>query len=1074
MTRISTLLRSFQKQVLWVAGFSAMTSLALIGCDHASLLPPSSASASATFSLSGGVHGGQQPVTGSNIQLFAVAPAGSTASVLLNSQPVHTDANGAFSLTGLFACPSASSNVYLVATGGNPGLAGSQNNPALALMVALGHCGNLTPSTYISVNEVTTVAAVYALAPYMQSYSSVSSGATDSAFALASALADYSTGTTPGPAATGFNVPSVKVRALANILASCINSNGGPGACNQLFALTTDSGITTPAETIAAVLGIANHPAQNVAALYNLTAPIAPFQPTMFAAPADWSLPVTSLVPSLSIASVALPATATGTTYAAALQAQGGTPSYTWSLRSGSLPSGLSLTPATGVITGVPTSSGTFALTVQVADQSSPAQTATAPLAITVVPSAPPLIVSGALPAGTAGIAYAAGLNAAGGTPAYTWTIAGGALPAGLTLAGSTGIISGTPSVSGTFNFTLSATDNGSPIETAVSSISLAISPAAPVTTGGQTWYIRSDGGTRYSANVPQGQCDGLADGAYSGTGVNQHCAFNDFRYLWDDDSGQVGLGAWVIAGGDTVLVRGCSALANSSNRQSNPSGTNCRLGWDRPYGDSLNKWCYGVGSYTCNNPVIPAGTAARHTRILGQNYANCNAAGAGDPSSYVSNLTQLFAGFSLSYAINLKDTQYVDVQCIELTTHNGVCVSAGSPAYPRPCSNNQPLDDFAANGFVTSNKTSNISLQDVYVHGFNAAGFSGPIGGPITLTRVSSNFNASAGWNFDDGADTPDAAGSQILASFVTMKGNGCYEEYPVVHAFPAQACYDDASNGFGDAWSGQDTDLDTFICDHCIMAYNTKDAFIGPHTNVHTLTITNSQSYGNMGAQWKWDNTPNATVTFENNLTVGSCARFADTIPGAAHTYALSSGLPGAYLSDYCRAGGNTVAINSQQNSYVLFANNTFVDYINTVFLLSCGPQGHNQNQMCGTTPFVFTNNVFLSYHLQGSLPPGLFYINDSSITVTQSHNVEFGNRPNQYGETCSGNGNTCADPQLVGQPIQQNWTNQSFLDNFNFHPTPASPAVGAGVIYAQMMAKDFYGTNRPTPPSAGGVEQ
>jgi hypothetical protein len=66
----------------------------------------------------------------------------------------------------------------------------------------------------------------------------------------------------------------------------------------------------------------------------------------------------------------------------------------------------------------------------------------------------------------------------------------------------------------------------------------------------GKTWYVRPGGGTRYSSKVTSGQCDGRADAPYSGKGANQHCAYNDFRYLWDDDSGGVGQGAWVIAGG--------------------------------------------------------------------------------------------------------------------------------------------------------------------------------------------------------------------------------------------------------------------------------------------------------------------------------------------------------------------------------------------------------------------------------------------------------------------------------------------------------------------------------------------
>jgi hypothetical protein len=339
-------------------------------------------------------------------------------------------------------------------------------------------------------------------------------------------------------------------------------------------------------------------------------------------------------------------------------------------------------------------------------------------------------------------------------------------------------------------------------------------------------------------------------------------------------------------------------------------------------------------------------------------------------------------------------------------------------------------------------------------------------------MTRVFSGFNAFAGWNFDDGFSTPDAPGSSITASYVTMIGNGCYEQYPLVNSFPASACYDDVSGGFGDAWSGQDTELDSFVCDHCVQAYNTKDAFIGPHTNVKTLTVTNSESYGNMGAQWKWNNSPNATTTFMNNLTVGNCARFSTVIPGAAHTFDLSSGLPGAYLSDYCRAAGNTVAINSQQNSYVLFANNTFVDYLDTVILLSCGPSTNNQDGMCASTPFVFTNNIFLGYALTGQEAPGLFYINDPSITVTQNNNIEFGNRTGT-GETCNVNGNLCSDPLLIGEPVQQAWATQTFLDNFDFFPNRNSPAIGAGAVYAGILPVDYYGVTRPTPPTIGAVE-
>src|SRR5438034_11590495 len=67
------------------------------------------------------------------------------------------------------------------------------------------------------------------------------------------------------------------------------------------------------------------------------------------------------------------------------------------------------------------------------------------------------------------------------------------------------------------------------------------------------TWYIRPDGGPRDSAarraNGLPSICDGQADAAPVGTAQGQHCAFNDYRYLWDDQT--YNNRAWVISGGD-------------------------------------------------------------------------------------------------------------------------------------------------------------------------------------------------------------------------------------------------------------------------------------------------------------------------------------------------------------------------------------------------------------------------------------------------------------------------------------------------------------------------------------------
>src|SRR5271156_4112443 len=116
-------------------------SLLLFGCSTQRNAPQITIPAG----VRGLVHGGQQPVTGATIQLYAVGTAseGSASTPLLSPAPV-TDANGGFNITGTYTCPSSSALVYIVATGGNPGLPAGANNAAISLMAALGTFGNLS------------------------------------------------------------------------------------------------------------------------------------------------------------------------------------------------------------------------------------------------------------------------------------------------------------------------------------------------------------------------------------------------------------------------------------------------------------------------------------------------------------------------------------------------------------------------------------------------------------------------------------------------------------------------------------------------------------------------------------------------------------------------------------------------------------------------------------------------------------------------------------------------------------------------------------------------------------------
>jgi Putative Ig domain len=197
----------------------------------------------------------------------------------------------------------------------------------------------------------------------------------------------------------------------------------------------------------------------------------------------------------LSISVNSLPSAQMKQAYTATLTVTGGTAPFTWSVSSGSLPAGLSLSSA-GDITGTPTSAGTSSFTVKVSDSSSPSQSATASLSITV--SAAVQVSTSSLPEAWRNTAYSATLNAVGGTSPYTWSVSSGSWPAGLTLS-SAGQITGTPNTAGTSSFTVKVTDSSSPAQTATTNLGLQVGIPVQVTTsslpGGQT-------GSAYSSTL--------------------------------------------------------------------------------------------------------------------------------------------------------------------------------------------------------------------------------------------------------------------------------------------------------------------------------------------------------------------------------------------------------------------------------------------------------------------------------------------------------------------------------------------------------------------------------------------
>ncbi|MBB5066078.1 chitobiase/beta-hexosaminidase C-terminal domain-containing protein [Granulicella mallensis] len=284
------------------------------------------------ITLNGTVVSGTSPITGATVQLYAAGTTGyGKGSSALATIPatILTDSKGTFTLQ--YACPAGGApgdQMYLVATGGD---SGSGANSSLALMAGLGTCGTLPSS--VTLNEVTTIASAYALSAFatVNTSGGITVGApalatTDlscnaasgwlstgietcnytglsSAFKAVSNLVDLGTGTalTNTPAykvdlagdpniLNNSTVPTTRINALADMLASCVESSGS--SCGSgLFASAKPSGGTQPGDTLQAALDIAQNPGNNVATLLGLVASMTT-QPYSLTSPDPGSSPL--------------------------------------------------------------------------------------------------------------------------------------------------------------------------------------------------------------------------------------------------------------------------------------------------------------------------------------------------------------------------------------------------------------------------------------------------------------------------------------------------------------------------------------------------------------------------------------------------------------------------------------------------------------------------------------------------------------------------------------------------------------------------------------------------------------
>ena len=320
-----------------------------------------------------------------------------------------------------------------------------------------------------------------------------------------------------------------------------------------------------------------------------------------------------------AISNAALPNASVGVEYVQALQATGGRAPYVWSIASGALPAGVTLSPS-GSIAGTPSAAGPATFTLRVTD----ADSRTAERAFTITVGAAVTISACPAQGGFLNTSYSAAATGTGGAPPYLWSVTTGQLPPGITLNAGSGLFSGTPLLGGAFNFTLNISDAsartgartctitiGSPIQ-----IVTEILPDATIREAYSQTLRASGGSPPYRWVAISGALPpGISLDANAGTVSGQPVLPGRFTFniQVSDASGATTQRAFTIAVASGLTIPGCPASIGIANQSY--SSTLTVVGGQAPYNWSVSSGTLPLGLNLASATGVLAGTPAAADR---------------------------------------------------------------------------------------------------------------------------------------------------------------------------------------------------------------------------------------------------------------------------------------------------------------------------------------------------------------------------------------------------------------------------------------------------------------------------